>query len=252
MGNKQSQLKSEEISLIILSILIVCFIIGAGVVFGMKPKETTAPTVAPTRAPTFTRSPTPAPTFTPGPTSAPTNAPTMGPTSAPSPPHLSFNPNNQLDGPPNAPPNFYRKGCQAALSEGYFPFLKFNTAGAFNSGYLQDYFKYDTWGWSGGTSEFDCGWTLSGGKNACPPDPKPNIPWTDEQCDICVTASKDRACRWTDYSSDCSSGYVPSYRGMDISGCWYNPQGINNAHKLCCDPSVANAPTPAPTPPPSQ
>jgi hypothetical protein len=242
MGNKQSQLKTEEISLIILSILIVCFIIGAGVVFGTAPKVTSAPTVAPTRAPTFTRSPTRAPTFTPGPTSAPTNSPTAEPTSAPSPPHLAFIKDAKLDGPPNAPPNFYRKGCTAALSEGLFPFDSFNTTGKFYSGILQDYFKYDTWGWSGKTPEFECGWTLSGGKNPCV-DPKPNIPWSDEQCDICATASKDSACRWTDRSSDCGiwNGvqYVQSYRDMDISECWYNALGLFNAHKLCCDPSVS-------------
>lgn len=244
MGIGQSKLKGEEISLIVLSSLIVCFIVAVGVIFGIKPTQpTSAPTPRPTSAPTFTHSPTAAPTFTAAPTRGPTSAPTIAPTSAPTPPHLTYDPNLTL-GPSNVPLNFYRKGCAAALTE-LFPFSSFNTTGTFHSGNIQDYYTYDTWGYSGGTDKYDCGFTIINGKNVCPPDPKPNIPWTDQQCDICATASQDPNCKWTQHDSNCYTDYlggiqyVPSYKGLDISSCWYNPIGNFNAKKLCCNPAIA-------------
>jgi hypothetical protein len=197
------------------------------------------------------------PIFTPSATSNATTNPTNSPTpiSMPSPePHLLFD-NSILDN----VPNYYHLGCQAALSEGIFPFSNFNTTGKYNNGVLCDYYSYDTWGFGGDTDQLNCTGTCIGGvKSTCSSTmtpPSPNKQWTDAQCDICATASKDPNCIWTRATDSCyktvarvdyvngqlvdnNVTYVPRYHSMDISQCYYRSQGNNNDHKLCCDPSV--------------
>lgn len=248
------------ISLIVLTVLIIGYIIGVSVYASQKSTETPTPT-----PPSFTPAPSTPPAFTPSPTSSPIPSPTITPSPTPSPaPHLEFN-SDALAGPPNAPSNFYRLGCRAALSEGLFPFSNFNTTGTYHSGTTCNYYTYDTWGFGGDYSQVGCGSTCLpptegiGIKGSCTdtsPPPSPNQPWTDEQCDICATASKDPNCIWTQYTDSCYTTisrvdyvngkwvdnnvtFVPTYHGMDISQCYYRPQGLNNDHKLCCDPSVA-------------
>jgi hypothetical protein len=244
-----TQLSKSQISLIAVGCILLFYWVGT-IVYIIESKKSISPTPQPpkfTSAPTQSPEPpsfTTAPT-TPTPTPVPTNSPTLTPTLSPL-PHLEFDPSGMAS-PPNAPDNFYRLGCRAALSEGLFPFSEFKTDGTFHSGTLQDYYTYDQWGWNGNTDQYSCGWTVLGGKNTCPSDPKPNQPWTDEECGICATASKDPNCIWTRSSNSCyetvgrnpNVTFVPTYRGMDISQCFYREQGYNNDKKLCCDPSVA-------------
>ena len=227
-----SQLSLPKKTLIGMGMLLLIYIIVLVVVLVKIPEHTTPPI--------FTPNPTNGPT-TPPVTTPPVTTPPVSPEN-----HLPFD-NTPPNGPENTPKNFYRLGCKAALSEGIFPFSKFNTDGIFHSGTLQDYYSYDTWGFGGDTDEYSCGWSITGGKKVCPPDPKPNNPWSDEQCDICATASKDPNCIWTRTSSDCyktllrdpNVTFIPTYHGMDISQCYYKSQGTSNDNKLCCDPSVA-------------
>lgn len=242
-------LSLPQISLIILGCVLLSYSVGVGIYIKTNTSSTQPPLppLLPNLSPETMATPSATSVASSSnSTSTPTFTSTITPTVAPM-PHLEFD-SGYLAGPPNTPSNFYRLGCQAAFSEGLFPFSNFNTTGTLKTGIIQDYFSYDKWGYGGGTGEYDCGWTLTKGKNTCPPDPKPNIPWTDEQCDICATASKDPSCIWTESSSDCyrtllrnsnNVTFVPTYHGMDISQCYYSPQGLFNDNKLCCDPAVS-------------
>jgi len=259
MGN---QLTTPQKSLVGVSCILFIYIIIIIAYFATKTNTSTS-TSMPT-PPSFTPDPTLPPIFTPTPTNPATTMPTTASTTSPIPspePHLDFD-NSALEGPPGFGPDFYRLGCQAALSEGLFPFNNFDTTGKYNTGVLCNYYTYDTWGFGNDTNQLNCGGNcVSGVKTSCSdtsPPTSPNQPWTDEQCDICATASKDPNCIWTQTSNSCyqtlTRGYfnndgvwinqnvsfVPSYRGMDISQCYYRSQGNFNDHKLCCDPSVAN------------
>jgi hypothetical protein len=248
MGTQTSKLFTGEISLIILSILIVVYIITIGVIVGTSNSQQTN---TPTSAPIFTQSPTIAPTQAPSPSSSPSSSPSPSPSPSPeSSVHLDFDP-DPLPGPPNAPSNFYRLGCTAALSEGLFPFTSFNDTGIFNNGALCDYYKFDTWGFGHNTDQVNCnGNCTSGVSGNCSSEihpNNPNGPWTDEQCGICATAAKDPNCIWSKTSDSCYTTimrspnvtFVPTYYGMDISECYYKEKGSFNDHKLCCDPSVS-------------
>jgi hypothetical protein len=235
------QLSFPQKSLIGLMCLLLIYIIAIIVYYVEISKSSSSPTPSPT-PPAFT--PTPSistSTSSHTPTSTPISSST--PTPTPTTPHLSFN-NNEVQGPPHAPSDFYRLGCQAAFSEGLFPFTSFNTQGTFNTGILQNYYTYDKWGFGGTTGEFDCGWTLLGGKTPCPASAatSPNQPWNDEACDICATAAKDPNCMWSN-SNSCTLLFgetlSKTYHGMDISQCYYNGQGYFSSNQLCCNPSVA-------------
>jgi hypothetical protein len=253
-----AQLTMPQKSLAVVGCVLFVYIIGVIVYVVQNLKTPTSPSTNP---PTFTPSPTNPPIFTPLPTISPTTSPQTEPPipTDTSPPHLEFN-DNALEGPPGFTDNFYRLGCQAALSEGLFPFSNFNTTGTFKSGILCDYYNYDTWGFGGDTDQLNCGGNcITGVKTTCSsttPPASPNQAWTDEQCGICATASKDPNCIWTKTSDSCyrtltrvdfvdgkwvdnNVTFVPSYHGMDISQCYYKAQGELNDHKLCCDPSVA-------------
>jgi hypothetical protein len=249
MGN---QLTTPQKSLIAVGFVLFFYTIAIIAYFTTRGSETS--TSEPT-FPAFTPDPTLNPTlpaFTPDPTISPTSGPidTSIPTMPPA-PHLEFD-NNSLQGPPGFGSDFYRLGCQAAISEGLFPFSSFNTTGIYHTGVLCNYYTYDTWGFGGDTNQLNCGGNcLTGVKTSCSsdsPPSSPNQPWSDEQCGICATASKDPNCIWTRASDSCyqtitrgdkNVTFVPSYRGMDISQCYYKPQGEFNDTKLCCDPSVA-------------
>jgi hypothetical protein len=249
------QLSLLQKSSIVLGIIIIIYFIVIGAYIGTNKNSTSSSVSSDTNnssPPIFTNSPVTNPPVTNSPVTNPPVISTPLPTS-PSIFHLGFD-TVPPPGPDNAPSNFYRLGCEAALSSGLFPFTEFNTTGTFHSGTLQDYYTYDQWGYSGATDQYNCGWSLSG-KKTCPPDPKPNIPWSDEQCDVCATASRDPNCLWTQASNSCyqtvgrydivngkiisqNVTFVPTYHGMDISQCFYNPQGNFNDMKLCCDPLV--------------
>lgn len=237
MGNITTSAKA----LITISVLTTIYIIVV-IVYAVGIQANTAiPTIPP--IPTFVPTP-PIPTFTPTPTPTTepvlTTLPTVGPTT-PAPtqlPHLDLV-TTSAPGPENAPPSFYRQGCQTALTSGLFPFTSFNTAGTYYNGAIQNYYKYDTWGYGGNNGQYDCGHTLLGGKNTCPSSAatSPNRPWTDEQCDICATAAQDPNCEW--YGASCAyPNNATTYHGMDISNCYYNPQ-LSNSYVLCCNSSVA-------------
>lgn len=238
MGN---QLTTPMKTLIGVGFIMLFYIIGIIAYFSIKNSGTS--TQAPT-LPSFTSSPTSKPITTLEPTSPSTTSdPTTSSTVSP---HLDFD-NASLQGPPGFGPDFYRLGCQAAISEGLFPFTSFDTTGTYKTGTLCNYYTYDTWGFGGDTNQLNCGGNcISGTKTTCSdisPPISPNQPWSDEQCGICATASKDPNCIWTRSSDSCyksdNVSYVPSYRGMDISQCYYKEKGNFNDTKLCCNPSVA-------------
>ena len=170
-----ANLTTPQISLIVLSILMLGYIIGVSVYASESSKTPPTspphftPTPKPPPPPTFTTTPTPSPTATPSPTVTPT------PTASPA-PHLSFN-TNSLAGPPNAPDNFYRLGCQAALSEGLFPFSQFNMTGTYTSGVLCNYYLYDTWGFGNDNNQVNCGgYCISGITSSCSDTSPPASP----------------------------------------------------------------------------
>lgn len=253
MGN---QLTTPIKFLIGVSCILFIYIIVIIVYFATKTDSSIPiPTPSP---PIFTPSPTLPPIFTPSPTIAPTDIPTVTPTTSPIPTpapaaHLEFD-NSVSEDFYGFGPNFYRLGCQAALSEGLFPFTNFNTTGKYNTGMFCNYYTYDTWGFGNDTNKINCCTTDC---SRTSPPTSPNKPWTDEQCGVCATASKDPNCIWTQRSNSCyetlmrgyydSDGkwisqnvkFVPSYHGMDISQCYYHPEGNFNDHKLCCDPTVS-------------
>ncbi len=255
----KTQISKTHISLIIIGCVLLFYWVGIGVYISESKKSTSSPTIPPE----FTSTPIISlpPEFTNSPTIRPTIQPTIRPTIQPTPspmPHLEFDSSGPA-GPPDAPANFYRLGCQAALAEGLFPFSNFNTTGEYHSGVLCNYYKYDTWGYGGDTEQLNCGGNCTSGikincSDASPPI-SPNQPWSDEQCDICATASKDPNCIWTGGSGSCyetlgrvdyvdgkwvsnNITFVPTYHGMDISQCYYKSLGNYNDNKLCCDPSV--------------
>lgn len=244
MGN---QLTAPQKSLIVMGCVLFIYVIGsiAYSVSSKKSIETPVPT-----PPAFTPGPTINPTVPPGFTPGPTINPTVPPDNYTPVPHLEFD-HSALEGPPGFTSNFYRLGCKAAFSEGLFPFSKFDNTGSYHSGILCNYYTYDTWGFGGDTQQLNCGGNcVSGIKTNCSetsPPVSPNQPWTDEQCDICATASRDPNCIWTRASDSCYTTiartdnvtFVPTYHGMDISQCYYKSQGNFDDKKLCCDPSVA-------------
>jgi len=178
---------------------------------------------------------------------------------------LSSDPNEPLHliyqqkpniGPVDAPFNFYNLGCKAAFSEELFPFTKFDTVGKYKKGAIPfcTYYNFDEWGFGGNVGEVNCKLEGFNGISTCATGiddttctssiepPSPNIPWSDEQCGICATASQDPSCRWTKFKNDCydplfGDKYVETYKGMDISECYYRPKGVLNDHKLCCKPT---------------